>query len=127
MLGMDPFSMIDEDLNDDESAEDDEVADGVDFINQLNGHGEDDELNQDMMLDGGMHLMADKRKLKANCNAFAIDSAFEHPQQRDCVTKVADECIDLNQFITKMDELVYSQHGRASSIGSQNKHNSSLI
>ena len=26
----------------------------------------------------------------------------------DCVTKVVDQCFDLNQFITKMDELVYS-------------------
>jgi len=27
---------------------------------------------------------------------------------KDCVSKVASECVDLNQFICKMDELVFS-------------------
>jgi len=35
------------------------------------------------------------------------------PSLQDCMTQVAEQCMDLNQFISKMDELVYSAHGRS--------------
>lgn len=56
-----------------------------------------------MMLDGGMHLMGDIQSSKKLSNAFAPAR-----NNQDCVTQVADQCIDLNQFISKMDELVYA-------------------
>ena len=58
-------------------------------------NGDDEE--HDMMLDGGMHLMGGVKK--PNC-LFDDGSGG--------VTQVASECFDLNQFICKMDELVYS-------------------
>ena len=54
------------------------------------------------MLDGGLHLMNNKRS--PSLKKQALNSG----QNSDCVTKVVDQCFDLNQFITKMDELVYS-------------------
>ena len=50
------------------------------------------------MLGGGMHLMDGSKKI-----ALAGSAA-----PSDCVTQVASECFDLNQFICKMDEIVYS-------------------
>lgn len=107
MLGLDPFTMISEneelDNDEDYDASDKEIAHGVDFIDDLGIAEESDD--DDMMLDGGMHLMASKRGNHQTTGSNG--NLFVAPMQ-DCVTKVADECIDLNQFITKMDELVYS-------------------
>ena len=52
-----------------------------------------DDSDDDGMLGGGLQLMAQGRS-----------------SSRDCVKQVATECVDLNQFISKMDELVSQQY-----------------
>ncbi len=123
MLNLDPFADNDNNSANNHNNSSD-PSDGIQDENGFNiGDTEFDE-DDDMMLDGGMHLMEDKRK---QTSIFApSNNNMQHAgsksggagllQQRDCVTQVADQCIDLNQFISKMDELVYSQHGRSSSL-----------
>ena len=103
-------------MNINEEDEDEEGTDFMDgFDNDLDGGVgliNDDE-EHDMMLDGGMHLMGGVKK--PNC-LFDDGSGLSGlggvmpkaaAPANDCVTKVASECFDLNQFICKMDELVY--------------------
>ena len=73
----------------------------------------EDIIDDDMLLDGGMHLLNNmlprtNRKKSPSGEAGFSGLSGEGVQQIDCVKKVADECFDLNQFISKMDELVYS-------------------
>ena len=83
-LGLDPFEQINENDEDNNSctssaADDDEESEG--------GILETD----DFMLDGGMHLM--NNNMKVNCG---IDEQRNKKNVGDCVTQVADQCIDLN-------------------------------
>lgn len=57
------------------------------------------------------------------CEDSGDDSLFDgqvesiKPQQSklDCVAEVADKCVDLNQFISQMDQLVQKQYSQKSS------------
>ena len=94
----------------DRHSEDDVEADVMNgFDDDLDGAIDSfDDSGRDMMLDGGMHLMGGVKK--PNClfdNGSGMMPGPAAPSN-DCVTKVASECFDLNQFICKMDELVYS-------------------
>ena len=101
MLGLDPFAQINEE---EEVADDDgiEVKDylakdkssdfltGEEAIDVADDKEENDEFSA--MLDGGLHLMN--------------RGPSGGKKGQDCMKEVADQCMDLNQFISKMDELV---------------------
>ena len=101
MLGLDPFAQInvEEEVADDDGiivkdylAKDksSEFLTGEEGIDDADDREENDEFSA--MLDGGLHLM--NRGPQGG------------KKGQDCMKEVADQCMDLNQFISKMDELV---------------------
>ena len=84
----DPFAAVQKEIQD-HITEEGNVSSSSDEKSDLKCDDSDD----DMMLGGGLNLKDNSRSVS-----------------RDCVKQVADNCIDLNQFITKMDQLVSQQY-----------------
>jgi len=78
-----------------------------------------------MMLNGGLHLMKERiddqteKQGKKASGVFRGSQRSVSPSLQDCMTQVAEQCMDLNQFISKMDELVNLAHVHSSSIASK--------
>ena len=91
-LGLDPFAQINENEDEEEKSEEDE-CDGKDSSSMHSSQqvdNESDQEDEDMMLDGGLHLMNNKRSPSLK------NQVSNSGQNSDCVTKVVDQCFDLN-------------------------------
>ena len=88
-VGFDPFCGVDNDIQEHIKEETD--------ISEMSDDPKCEDSGDDSLLDG------------------QSDSIKPQQAKLDCVAEVADKCVDLNQFISQMDQLVQKQYSQKSS------------